>query len=65
MLFNYGRNNLKAIGSGTLQTKTLTTANNMTMSNVSGSRCGGYSMRSTMHSKMKPKTRCGACGGAQ
>ena len=65
MLFNYGRNNLKTIGSGTLQTKTLTTANNMIMSNVSGSRCGGYSMRSTMHSKMKPKTRCGACGGAQ
>ena len=37
----------------------------MTMSNVSGSRCGGYSMRATVHSKTKPKTRCGACGGAK
>ena len=64
MLFNYGGNNLKTIGSGTLQTNTQTVSN-MTMSNVVGSRCGGYSMRSTMHSKTKPKTRCGACGGAQ
>ena len=64
MLFNYGGNSLKTIGSGTLQAKTQTVSN-MIMSNASGSRCGGYSMRSSMHSKTKPKTRCGACGGAQ
>ena len=63
MLFNYGGNSLKTFGTITSQTKPFT-ASNMFMSNVTVSHCGNYSMRANMHSKTKPKTRCGACGGA-
>jgi hypothetical protein len=63
MLFNYGKNNLKTSGTK-ISVVSTNSSSNVTMSMSGSSRCNGYSMRSSMHSKSNPKTRCGACGNS-
>ena len=61
MLFNYNSNKLKNMGSPS-KTNTNNTVKNMNMSASSSARCGGFSMRGTMHTKSNPKKKCGGCG---
>ena len=52
MLFNYGKNNLKTAGTK-IAVVTTKSSSNVTMSMSGSSRCNGYSMRSSMHFKIK------------
>jgi hypothetical protein len=63
MLFNYGGKQLNTTGISSLQTN-IQSASNMYMAGASSdgrTRCNGYSMRGSMHTKSNPKKRCASC----